>query len=83
MQHKSSLMPSSIQQIDDIVNKAATRLPPPLPLTPLPKLIVNIVNQAAARPPLPSMPSSTLIVDTIVNKAATRRQFHSFSRILA
>jgi hypothetical protein len=73
MQHKSSLMPSLIQQIDDIINKAATHPPPPLPSTPSSKLIVNIVNQAAAHPPLPSMLSLTLIVDTIVNKAAARR----------
>jgi hypothetical protein len=62
-------MPSWIQQINDIVNKAATRPPPPLPSTPSSKSIVNIVNQAAARPPLISMPSSTSIVDTIINKA--------------
>ena len=65
-------MPSSIQQIEGIVNKAATRPPPPLPSTPSSISIVNIVNQAAARPPLPSTPSSTLIVDTSVNKAAAR-----------
>ncbi len=73
MQHRSLLMPSLIQQIDDIVNKAATRPPPPLPSTPSLTLIVNIVNQAAARPPLPSTPSLTSIVDTSINKAATRR----------
>jgi hypothetical protein len=32
---------------------------------------VDIVNQAATRPPLPSMPSLTSIVDTSINKAAT------------
>ncbi len=72
MQHRSSLTPSSIQQIDNIVNKAATRPPPPLPSTPSSTLIVNIVNQAATYPPLPLTPSLTSIVDTSVNKAAAR-----------
>ncbi len=64
MQHRSLLMPLLIQQINDIVNKAATRPPLPVPLTPSSTLIVDIVNQAAAHPPLPLTPSLTSIVDT-------------------